>query len=235
MKRVDEAGLTAYLDKRDRKDSRILQPAFEGKVSAVKGSAGSYQIQVIRSAETSSDGHWYAVQTTGQVPVVGDRVQLQWQDDQIAYMTSILSAPRVVDQHNYYISLYWTGTATLPNGWTRIPFNNVEKDLASMSNGVGGVAIQIPGQYLITLRSGVNNGSVDTTVGLYLNGALKKQGERSDSSGPTECELVTVRPLLAGDKLEGYIYTGSTSGSNQLQSGQEYTWMEVFLLGQSAG
>lgn len=239
MKQVDEASLTAVLDKHAAQQDWQQNLGLEGVVTTVKGSAGSYQVQVARSGEQQSSGHWYRVEANGTIPVIGDRVRLQRENEQIAVAHSILSAvPRVADSHNVVCNVYWTGTFTTSAGvYNLIGFNNVDYDpLAMFASGTGLVTIPLAGNYFVSGRAGTTTQNVDVVVGVYLNGVLFRQGSRSTtgtsgSQGEGESVIAFMRHFTVGDTLGLYLFSSATAA---LQSGASVAWFDVYLLGQSS-
>lgn len=239
MKQVDEASLTAVLDKHAAQQDWQQNLGLEGVVTTVKGSAGSYQVQVARSGEQQSSGHWYRVEANGTIPVIGDRIRLHRENEQIAIAHTIVSAtPRVADAHNIGVSLNWTGSFNTGAGiYNLIGFNNVEGDPSGMFNqGTGLVTLPLSGSYLVDGRAGTTTQNVDVVVGVYLNGSLFRQGTRSTTGtsgaqGEGESLIAFSRRFSAGDTLGLYLFS---SGVAALQSGSAVAWFDVYLLGQSS-
>jgi len=88
MKKIDESALADYLKQTLSKlpYSRRLYPWFQGVVTAVTTSGAVSQVQIQRTGEGASDGGTYAIAQPGYRPQVGDTVDLQWRDDDTAYV-----------------------------------------------------------------------------------------------------------------------------------------------------
>lgn len=229
MKRVDPAALAAWADKREEAQSRQLQPAFWGTVTGLKGSAGNYQVQVVKTGEDASDGHWHLVQANGQVPVTGDRVQLHWQDENVAVATSILNAPRVADQHNLKARIYWTGATTLSAGWSHIPYTAATANADPSGMFVNGdITTTIPGWYLVVVKTGIT-GTTSIAAGIFRNSVQSAIGTWADNAGgQTEAIAVEILHCNKGDAVQGYIYNVSAGAS--LLSDATANYLSIHLL-----
>lgn len=225
-----EPELAAYLDQREEaKHSRLLlNPSFTATVTGVQGAAGAYQVQIQRTGDRGKDETWYEVEANGTVPTIGARISLRWRDQNLATAVSVIGTPpRVVDQHNWYASYYWTGSFTLSAGWNPIGYSNAIGDPSGIYDSVSGLwTIPISGTWLLTMRSGANV-SGDVACAIYKNGSEFVRGsELNPSSSVNSSTLAAQRPLLKGDQLKGYIF----SGVGTLRSGSNENYMDIYLL-----
>lgn len=224
MQKITEAGLDAFSATREQRSfpHRLIAPCFWGKVTNVQGAAGTFQVQVQRNGDTKPDGGWYPVVTNGMVPVIGDQVEIQWRDERTAYAVShVQGTPRVADQHQVRVRLYWTGSFTLSAGWNYIGYNNTDSvtgDPSGMRSG-GDIIVPLAGDYLVVVKAGASSGG--PADGIYLNGGEVRTGYGG------QCIDVLHR-LKKGDKIQGYIFVGTGGGS--LDSGADLNWITVQLL-----
>lgn len=242
MKQIDPAGLDAYLVERD-----LGQPHsgkfFQGTVTGIRGKFPQLEVQVRRTAEPASDGHWHLCASSNYVPVLGDVVDLVQRDNTFAHVIAPLSpaaAARMPARHPYSCRLYWTGSLSLSSGWTAIGYNNVSYDPGGM--GVAGtyVTIVVDGTYLMLVRAiGQASGAgIRITTGIWRTPVGGVAGQISEGSGLAQAAggtsndslCVDSWQLKAGDTLTGYIW--SNTAAVPLGSGPGINYMAVALLSQ---
>lgn len=227
---TSEPDLAAYLDKRDQRlyDRLLLNRFFKGTITAVSGTKFPYQIQVQQGSQPS-DGMWHNCTTPGYIPAIGDQVELAWRDKRVAEVVAPLGpVSRVIDNHQVFARVYWTGSTTISTGYNLIPYNQINEDPSGMLY-LGGLKAPIAGQYLAVAKGGFSLSSgLLGACAFYRNGSYASQGDGVTGAGDWQAQAVDLFHLNLGDYIQVYLYTATNGVS--IISGSDRQFFSLILL-----
>ncbi len=125
MKQVDSQGMADFLAERDSGQQLPPGTFFQGTVSAIRGSFPLFDVQVIRTGEPGSDGHWHRCIGIGYTPQLGDLVDLVKRDDTFSHVVAPLSPAAFVAQGTARlappISITTAAQVVASAAWSAIP------------------------------------------------------------------------------------------------------------------
>jgi hypothetical protein len=206
-----------FLDKRDKiKNNLNAGRFFQGIIAGVNYSASPFLIQIQHIGEPAVAKGWHAVGSTTYYPIVGDRVQMVWQDEEKAQAVWPIGNPGRTSR------MFKTSAQVLASGENFVQFDSVSTDQMGIASTISsGFIIVAPGQYKVAGACASATGSSRWLVSIYQNGTevarLQDVGSSAFNAGSGTATLI----CQTGDLIQLGIYSG-TSVNLQTASGTNF-------------